>query len=298
LLFGALTGWLFAPQRRLVSAGAFGLLVAAGVLLWQRDRNDLRITVLPLGGGDSIYVDSPGRSNDLLIDCGNESAARFVVRPFLAGQGVNWLPQVLLTHGDLRHIGGVELIESEFATGQFLASNAPSRSPAYRRILDRLNHSPGRLRRLKRGDRFGNWTVLHPAAEDRFPDADDNAIVLRGEVDGVRVLLCSDLGRRGQGTLLDREPDLRTDVVVIGIPGRGEPLADAMLDAVQPRVIIVSASEVPAQERATRELRERLERRGFPIFYTSDDGAVMVTVRPRNWDVRAMSGKRFSGPAR
>src|SRR5437762_11586522 len=298
LLFGALTGWLFAPQRRLVSAGAFGLLVAAGVLLWQRDRNDLRITVLPLGGGDSIYVDYPGRSNDLLIDCGNESAARFVVKPFLAGQGVNRLAQVLLTHGDLRHIGGAELIESEFATGRFLASNAPFRSPAYRRILDHLNHSPGRLRQIQRGDRIANWRVLHPAAEDRFPEADDNAIVLRGEVDGVRVLLCSDLGRRGQGTLLDREPDLRADVVVIGIPGRGERLADAMLDAVQPQVIIVSASEVPAQERATRELRERLERRGVPVFYTSDDGAVTVTVRPRNWDVRAMSGKRFSGPAR
>jgi competence protein ComEC len=294
LVFGTLTGWLFAPRRRLVSAGALGLVAAAGVLQWQVHRNDTRITVLPLGGGDSIYVDAPGRTNDLLIDCGNESAAQFVVKPFLGGQGVNHLPRLLLTHGDLRHIGGANLIGKEFSAGQVLASNVSFRSPAYRRIVDDFSRSPERLRHVNRDGRFGNWRVLHPGIDDHSPDADDNAIVLLGEFQGVRVLFCSDLGRRGQGSLLDHESDLGADVLVTGIPGRGEPVCDALLDAVQPRAIIVSASEVPAQERATKDLRERLERRGVPVFYTSDDGAVSITVRPKNWEVRAMSGKRYS----
>ncbi len=154
--------------------------------------------------------------------------------------------------------------------------------------------APRRWRQVNRGNRFGNWTILHPATDDRFPEADDNALVLRGEFHGVRVLLCSDLGRPGQRALLEGEHDLSADVVVCGIPARGEPLGDALLDAVQPRVIIVSASEVPAQERATKELRERLERRGIPVFYTSDDGAVTVTLRPEGWEARAMSGKVIS----
>jgi beta-lactamase superfamily II metal-dependent hydrolase len=169
----------------------------------------------------------------------------------------------------------------------------PFRSPAYRRIVDRWSAVPGQLQRVNRGDRFGAWTVLHPRAEDRYPEADDSALVLRAEFKGVRILFCSDLGRPGQGALLDRESDLRADVVVAGIPVRGEPLGDALLDAVKPRVIVVSAGEVPAQERATRELRERLERRGIPVFYTSDDGAATITMRSKGWEVRAMSGKRF-----
>lgn len=298
LMFGAMTGWLFAPQRRPWIGGVVGALAVAGLVHWQSHRRDVCITVLALGGGDAIHVNAPGRVNDLLIDCGSESAAQFIVKPFLAGQGVNHLPHLLLTHGDLRHVGGADLIDEEFHAGQFLASDVRFRSAAYRRIIDGLGRSQERLRQVNRGERVGDWTVLHPEAQDRFPDADDNAIVLRGEFHGVRVLFCSDLGRPGQRALLERENDLRAEVVVCGIPARGEPLIDALLDAVQARVIIVSASEVPAQERATKELRERLERRGVSVFYTSDDGAVTVTLRPKAWEVRAMSGKRFSAGAK
>jgi len=168
----------------------------------------------------------------------------------------------------------------------------------YQGILARLDQSPGRLRQIKRGDRFGSWTVVHPEEGKPFADADDNAIVLRGEFHGVRVLFCSDLGRPGQRAVLEREEDLRAEVVVSGIPARGEPLGDALLEVVRPRAIVVSASEVPAQERATQELRQRLGQRGIPVFYTSDDGAVTITLRPKGWEVRAMSGKRFSAGAK
>ncbi len=276
LLFGTLTGWLFAPRRRIASAAALSLLAATAFAQWRHHRNDTRITVLPLSGGDSIYVNAPGRASDGLIDCGNESAARFIVKPFLARQGVNRLPHLLLTHGDLRHIGGANLVGKEFSAGQFL---------------------PQCLRQVNRGDQFGTWRVLHPAAQDRFPDADDNAIVLRGEFHCVRILFCSDLGPPGQRTLLEREQGLRADVVVAGIPARGEPLGEALLEAVQASLIIVSASEVPSNERASTELRARLERRGVPVFYTSDDGAVTIILRPKGWEARTMSGKRHSGAA-
>src|SRR5437762_5266247 len=106
LLFGTMTGWLLAPSRRLWTGVGVCALAVGALVHWQNHRPDTRITVLPLSGGDSIFVDAPGQANDLLIDCGGESAAQFVIKPFLHAQGVNRLPQVLLTHGDLRHIGG------------------------------------------------------------------------------------------------------------------------------------------------------------------------------------------------
>jgi beta-lactamase superfamily II metal-dependent hydrolase len=63
-------------------------------------------------------------------------------------------------------------------------------------------------------------------------------------------------------------------------------------------VIIISASEVPPQERARRELRERLEIRGTPVFYTSDDGAVTITLSSNGWEISSMSGKRYSAARR
>src|SRR2546427_7286599 len=158
LLFGTVTGWLLAPKRRLWTAAGAGLLAVAGLVQWSQHRSDTRITVLPLSGGDAIFADAPGRANDLLVDCGNESAARFVVTPFLHGQGLNRLPHLLLTHGDLRHIGGTALMGKEFSIGEVLTSNARFRSVTYRQIVVELELAPRRWRQVNRGDRFGNWT--------------------------------------------------------------------------------------------------------------------------------------------
>ena len=298
LLLAALKGWLFRPEWRRWSLAGAGALVLAGALVWLPHRNDVRLTVLALRAGDALFLDAPGRANDLLIDCGDASSAGMVVKPFLRAQGVNRLAQLLLTHGDPRHIGGATNIAASFAVRKVLTSPVQFRSPMYRQTIDALKLSPDTVRQLNRGDHFGMWTVLHPDAQDRFPLADDNAVVLRGEFYGVRVLLCSDLGKLGQRALLEREPDLRADIVVAGVPAREEPLSDALLDAIQPKAIIISAGEYPASERVTDQLRERLGRRGIPIFYTIDDGAVTLTLRPKSWEVRAMSGKQFSAIAK
>src|SRR5207249_10430342 len=146
LVVGTLTGWLFAPRRWAASCGALGLLAATALFQWHQHRLDTRITVLPLGGGDSIHVDAPGRTDDLLIDCGNESAAQFVVKPFLAAQGVNRLPRLLLTHGDLRHIGGAANFVETFAAQTVLISSARFRSSAYARTIETLGSPRERLR--------------------------------------------------------------------------------------------------------------------------------------------------------
>src|SRR5436190_5203346 len=66
LLFGTVSGKLFAPRMRTWSAATVCLLAALGSWQWFNHRNDTHITVLPLSGGDSIFVDAPGRGDDML----------------------------------------------------------------------------------------------------------------------------------------------------------------------------------------------------------------------------------------
>jgi competence protein ComEC len=115
-------------------------------------------------------------------------------------------------------------------------------------------------------------------------------LVLRGNFHGTRVLLLSDLGRAGQDALLERAPELRADIVVAGLPHQGEPLSDALLDAIQPRVIIITDSEFPATERASPQLRERLAARNIPVIYTRTAGAVKISIKPGQWELKTMGG--------
>jgi beta-lactamase superfamily II metal-dependent hydrolase len=106
--------------------------------------------------------------------------------------------------------------------------------------------------------------------------------------------LLSDLGRPGQNALLDRNPELKADVVITGLPVQTEPICDALLDQLQPRLIIVSDSEFPVSERATAKLCERLARKSVPVLYTHSTGSATIEFRDDKWTVRTMSGARFS----
>jgi ComEC/Rec2-related protein len=294
VLVGALSGWLFAPKQRIWSATALVLIVAGFAWHWQTTRGETRLTVLPLNGGHAVFVDAAGRKNDWLVNCGDESAVNFTLKPFLRAQGVNRVQRLVLTHGDLRSCGGAELLNQLFGTGEIYTSPARFRSMAYREIIAEFEKQPRRHRIINRGSTAGCWQAFAPDATDNFERADDASLVLLGNFYGPRVLLLSDLGREGQNVLLSRTNNLRADIVIAGLPDEGEPLCDALLDAAQPKVIVIADSEFPATRRASPKLRARLEQRGGPVIYTRTAGAVTILLRSNGWELRTMDGQKNS----
>ncbi len=298
LLTGTLSGWLFAPRRRKWTLPAVGVAILLQACLWFTHHGTTTLTAIPLSGGHAVFSDGPGRSSDVLVDCGQTNAVEFVVTPFLRVQGVNRLTRFLLTHGDLQQMGGTELVIRDFHVRQILASPVPQLSPTYRRIMTELGNTREGLRLVQRGDDLGPWKVLHPLASDRFRQGDDNSVVLLGKLPAVDVLLLADLGRPGQEALLDREPDLRADIVIAGLPSQGEPLCDGLLERIQPRVLVLMDAEFPAPQRASLRLRERLSRSGATVLCTRETGAVQLTARRGKWILRTMRGDQLTGEQR
>jgi competence protein ComEC len=294
VLIGGLSGWLFAPQRRIWSAAALILLAAGCLWHWQATRGEIKLTVLPLNGGHAVFADAAGRKNDWLVDCGDEKAVESILKPFLRAQGVNRVSRLVLTHGDVQNNGGAELLNQLFGVGELYTSPVHFRSAVYQKMVAEFEKPPARHRIISRGEAAGCWQVLHPAAGDDFDRADNAALVLPGNLNGARILLLSDLGRKGQSALLARTNDLRADVVVAGLTDDGEPLCDAVLDAVQPMIIIVTDSPFPATRRAGRELKERLGARNVPVIYTRTAGAVTLVAQTDGWELRTMQGRIMS----
>jgi len=286
VLIGTMCGWLWKREQRWRTIA--GILLITMFYGWQAftTRKNVELTILPLSGGHAEYLDARGKTSDWLMDCGNTNSFEFVVKPFLRAKGVNRLPRLMLTHGDLKHIGGAELLSAEFQCLDIYASSFRFRSPAYRRLIAELQRDPYRLQIVNRGDVAIPWELLHPAATDQSSQGDDGAFVRFSEFHGVRVLLLSDLGRNGQNHLLARTNNLRADIVVSGIPTQTDPLCEALLDAVRPRVIIVVDSDLPAMARASERLKERLAQRNVVVLHTRDTGAVTILFSPGGCAIR------------
>ena len=294
ILIATLTGWLWAGNRKFWKSAGIGSLAVVWCAVWLWERPITRLTVLPLNGAHAVYVGDADGWQDWLVDCGNQTAVETVVVPFLHVQGVNCLANFLLTHGEIDYSGGAQVISNMFQPRNIYASTIPFRSPEYRKFTTSGKMQPGWMAPLKSGDQAGFWTVLHPPPQTKFSRAEDNVLVLRGEIRGTRVLLLSDLSHAGQNALLAGGRDLRADIVVAGLPGDGEPLSDALLGAVQPRLIIVADSQEPAGKRAGAKLRQRLARRHAAVCYTSETDAITLSIRSNGWELRAMDGTKLS----
>lgn len=113
----------------------------------------------------------------------------------------------------------------------------------------------------------------------------------------MRILLLSDLGQPGQKALLNQTApgDLHADIVVAGLPWNSGPFTDALLlDAIQPKVIVIADSEYPATKRASPVLRQRLQQRNVPVIYASESGPVTFVLREAGFDLKTAGGDMIS----
>ncbi|HTR43364.1 MAG TPA: ComEC/Rec2 family competence protein [Pseudomonadales bacterium] len=289
ILIVALSGWLKTRPRKVFAAGMLALIVAIYFWQWEQSRGKIHLTVLPLNGGHAVFVEGGGRQNDWLVDCGNDNAVNFTLKPFLRAQGVNTLPRLALTEGDTKNCGGAESLEGLFRIGELWASAVHFRSPVYNENLAAFDQSRHKVFDYRGTN--GCWRVLWPPATNDLTRADDNALVLLGNFSGTKVLLLSDLSHVGQSALLSGTNDLHADIVIAGLPNEGEPLSDALVDAIQPQLIVIADSEFPATRRAGRKLKERLEQKEIPVLYTRESGAVKITMNENGWKVQAMDGQ-------
>ena len=259
-------------------------------------RGEFKLTVLPLDSGSALYAE-PHDAKPLLIDSGSDSGGRMAVVSFLRTRGYDELPWAVATHGDRHHVQGFGSLAAEMGWPVMFVNPTKFNSSYYKAMLEGMKGAGQSVIVAARGNSIAGWEVLHPPSGDRLPKADDNATVLAREVHGVRVLLLSDLGEAGQADLAGSGLDLRSDIVVSAMPGVGESLGQALLAAIEPKAIVLSAGTFPFAEIPSPALLKRLARRNVPLFNTLTDGGIEIIIRRNGkWRIESMRGREVSTP--
>ena len=128
--------------------------------------------------------------------------------------------------------------------------------------------------------------MLWPPADEVGTRSDDRCLVLHGTLGGVRCCVIPSLNPDAQRRLVARwGATLRSEVVIAGMPSRGEPLVDELLAALQPAVVVLLVGERPANLRLPRSARLRIRRGVGPgvVRVTDEDGVVTIRMRDGKW---------------
>ena len=299
ILIAAFSGW-FKTSRRITGGLAALLIIGCAYLWqWQSTRGETDLTVLPLsGGGHTVYVDADGCAHDWLVNSGTEKSVELTLKNYLRAQGVNHLPRLVLTEGDLRNCGGAISLDKLFGVDELWTGTTRFRSETYHEAVYAYEKPVNRHKYITNGDTVGPWQVLFPDTTNTLAKAIDKPLVLRGDFTGTKILLLSDLSRASQSDLLAlTNADLHADIVIAGIPdeGQGEPLCNALIEVSQPKLIIIADTDFPAEYRASDTLKARLTQTKIPVLYIRTSGAVKLAMDKTGWKATAMDGQVFEG---
>ncbi|GAC1664699.1 MAG: hypothetical protein NVS9B8_05250 [Candidatus Limnocylindrales bacterium] len=282
-----------------IAVGGVGLAAA------HRTDGTTRITVLDVGQGDSILVEG-GRGGRMLVD-GGPNPDRLLVE--LDRRLPPWdrrIDVLILTHPHEDHVAGLALLLERYRVGRVYDTGMRGPGPGYAAFARGLSRTAGPLiGTLSTGARISlddvRLRVLWPdpgRVPREPPDAgrgiNDVSIVLLGEIAGRRFLLTGDV-EDDVDPLLAQRGLPPVDILKVAHHGSATASTPAFLDAVRPRVAIVSAGAGNPYGHPARSTIDRLVGTGARVLRSDRDGSVSVTIGPDGSIAVATTGARRVG---
>ena len=292
------------------AAGALAVLLA--LLLWhpfapEIARNELEMTVVDVGQGDSILLAFPdgklmlvdgggiptfGRRAPSQMDIGED-----VVSPYLWDRSIARIDVMVCTHAHADHIGGLPALLANFHAKE-LWTGANSENPAWDALRERARRDGVRIVPLHRGQRFNyggaELEVLAPSLDYVPKEAPHNndSLAFRVTFGRHSFLLSGDIERQIEAELIAEGLVRKTDVLKVPHHGSKTSSTAAFLDLLRPAFAVMSAGFENSYGHPHAEVLERYEERQACVLRTDLDG--LVTVRSDGRRLRMDMG-RWSG---
>jgi competence protein ComEC len=281
---------LRSPVRRVVAgtvaAAAWLVLPLAGAVAV----GGLEIAFLDVGQGDAVALRTPA-GRWLLVDAGMRDASWDAgerrVLPFLRARGVRRLEALILTHPHADHIGGAVAVLRAVTVGRVIEPGLATASSIYLETLDAVEarrvpwHAAREDHKLQIDGVELVFLWPPPAALDRPVDANDISAVIHVRFGAFAALLTGDAPAWVEERLAARHGDaLSSGVLKAGHHGSRTSTGEALLDAVRPELVVVSAGARNRHGHPHPEVTSRLLARGIAVARTDRDGTVTVRVEP------------------
>lgn len=250
--------------EQLLGYALVGLCVVLLLSWFEPLKDEMRVTVLDVGQGQSILLQSGGRT--VLVDCGgdDDEAVADLVAGKLLSQGITRLDAVILTHCDRDHAGGLIYLLTRIKADMILYPATDTLQ------LDHDNVYPvSEDLLLSFGD--GEIRIFAPvyAAE-----SNENSLCALFTVGNCDILITGDRGILGEAVLVNQYALPDVELLIAGHHGSKYSTTDMLLEAVKPDYIFVSAGADNPYGHPAAEMLERATKYGCAVYRTDIHGTL------------------------
>lgn len=296
LFLGIMTGLIVWEQKMPKLLFWQGVLCAL-LVFTVRLPQGLEITMVDVGQGDCIFL-SEDRGVRFLIDGGSSSkndVADYQILPFLKYRGVDYLDAVFVTHPDSDHENGIrawleKYKEIGIGIGVLILPDVDeeSKNEEYRELEELAAGAGVPVHYICAGEEINYnkvmLTCIHPLQGWYSEDTNAYSIVLYLTYGDFSALFTGDLEGAGEQMVLDRiksgwlSGSMGEKITLLKVAHHGSRNSTPaeFLEAVGPRIALISAGKDNSYGHPHRETLDRLEKSGAETLITYESGAVTI----------------------
>lgn len=223
----------------------------------------------------------------MLIDSGDFTDDGEHVLAYLQRHDVDHIDYFVASHGDADHIGGhaaiIEYYETEAnGIGAIYDPGIAASTKTYEQYLDAVEKHNVTLYETREGDSIPfegvDVSVLGPPEPYLENEArNENSIVLRLAFGETSFLLTGDAEDDQEQYLVEKYgPRLRSTVLKAGHHGSKSSTSPALLDAANPKAVVISSAYDSRYGHPAEEVLQRLADRSIPAYWTATHGDIVL----------------------
>ena len=281
--------FLALPKKYFLAAVLFSLTYF--YLGNSKNSNDWQVNVLDVGQGLAVVVERNSRT--ILYDTGASYPSGFnladsVIFPYFQYRGIETIDQLILSHADNDHAGGLSFIDKQVALNKVSVDQIKYNQSS--KITK--EYSFAKTGSCKQGDDFIwqglTFSVLWPVTIQE--NENDNSCVINISDGKYNVLLTGDISRKVE-KLLTANPEiakkLKADVIIAPHHGSKTSSSSRFIKAVSPDAVIFSAGFLNRWHMPNKAVLKRYEEFNVTPYSTADQGMIQIKIEEQGLEIQS-----------
>ena len=249
-----------------------------------------KISFLDVGQGDSIFIKFPYNKGNILIDTGGiisykkekweerskeYSIADSKIIPYLNSLGLTKLDYLILSHGDIDHMGeainlvnGFKVDKVIFNLGEYnyleleFIKELEKKNILYYKNIEKLN--------------IGN-NILYFLGDNLYDNENDNSNVIYLNFSNIKIIFMGDAGTEVEEDILDKYDLKDIDILKVGHHGSKTSTSNKFIDKINPKYSIISVGKNNRYGHPNSEVLDILN--NSSIYRTDRDGSIVFKIK-------------------
>ena len=252
--------------------------------------NDIKLTILDVGQGDSTLLKLPYNRANILIDTGGLINSEYQLSknktiPYLKSIGINTITYLILTHGDYDHMGEAINLVNNFKVEKVIFNCGPY-NDLEKELIEVLDKKKIKYYSCIKELNIDN-NKLYFLQTNEYDNENDNSNVIYTELNGYKFMFMGDASITTEKEILEKYklPDI--DVLKVGHHGSKTSSSIEFINEINPKYSIISVGKNNRYGHPNKEVLNNLK--VSKIYRTDQYGSIMFKIKNNKLKIETCS---------